>query len=211
MTQMGAAEDRHARERLQRDFFARATLTVAPDLLGRTLVRMREGERCSGRIVEVEAYIGQEDQASHARCGRTERNAAMFGPPGHTYVYLIYGIHHCLNIVTRERGFPAAILIRALEPLSGIERMREARGGRPVRELTDGPGKLCQALEIDRRFDGRDLCAPDAALFLEGGTPVNEDAIATSPRVGVRGDEAALTAPWRFYLEDNAFVSAGGQ
>ena len=193
--------------RLEREFFARDTLRVARDLLGRVLVRVLDGERLSGRIVEVEAYIGEEDQASHARVGRTERNAAMYGPPGHAYVYLIYGVHHCLNLVTEREGFPAAVLVRALEPLEGIERMRALRGGRPNRQLTSGPGRLCQALAIDRGFDGADLCAPDSLLFLEEGKPVSEHNIASGPRVGVRGDEAALRAPWRFYLRENPYVS----
>ncbi|MGD1995608.1 MAG: DNA-3-methyladenine glycosylase [Anaerolineae bacterium] len=194
-------------ERLQRDFFARDTLDVARDLLGRALVRLVEGERLSGRIVEVEAYLGEEDQASHARCGRTGRNAAMYGPPGHAYVYLIYGVHHCLNVVTRRDGFPAAVLIRALEPLQGIERMRDSRGGRADQELTNGPAKLCQAMSIERQFDGTDLCARDALLFLEMGQPVGDDAVARGPRVGVRGDKTARTTPWRFYLRECAYVS----
>jgi len=193
--------------RLERDFFARDTLEVARDLLGRVLVRTLDGERLSGRIVEVEAYVGEEDQASHARCGRTERNAAMYGPPGHAYVYLIYGVHHCLNLVTGPEGFPAAVLVRALEPLEGLERMRALRSGRPDLQLTSGPGRLCQALAIDRRFDGADLCAPDAVLFLEEGRPAEDGAVAAGPRVGVRGDTTARTAPWRFYLQGNRYVS----
>jgi len=193
--------------RLWRKFFARQTLDVAPDLLGRILVRRLEGERLSGRIVEVEAYVGEEDQASHARPGRTRRNAAMYGSPGQAYVYLIYGMHHCLNVVSGEEGFPAAVLIRALEPLEGLARMRDLRGGRPRVELTNGPGKLCQAMQIDRSFDGTDLCAPDAALFLEQGRPVDGEEVATSPRIGVRGDQTARTVPWRFYVAGNRFVS----
>jgi DNA-3-methyladenine glycosylase len=125
--------------RLSRDFFARDTLAVARDLLGRLLVRELDGERLSGRIVEVEAYIGEEDQASHARVGRTARNAAMYGPPGHAYVYLIYGMHYCLNLVTGDEGFPAAVLVRALQPLEGIERMRAHRHSQSDHHLTDGP------------------------------------------------------------------------
>lgn len=193
--------------RLAREFFARDTLQVARDLLGRLLVRLLEGERLSGRIVEVEVYIGESDLASHARFGRTERNAAMYGPPGHAYVYQIYGVHHCLNLVTGPEGFPAAVLVRALEPLEGLERMRTMRGGRPDPELTSGPGRLCQALTIDRRFDQADLCAPDSLLFVEVGWPAEEEAIATSPRVGVRGDLAARTAPWRFFLRGSPCLS----
>ncbi len=186
--------------RLPRDFFARDTLTVARDLLGRLLVRELDGERLSGRIVEVEAYIGEDDQASHARCGRTARNAAMYGPPGHAYVYLIYGMHHCLNLVTEDEGFPAAVLVRAVEPLEGLVRMRAHRGGCPDPRLADGPGKLCQAMAIDRRFDGADLCAPTSLLFVEEGQPLAEEEVVCGPRVGVRGDARARQAPWRFRI-----------
>lgn len=193
--------------RLERDFFARDTLVVARELLGQRLVRLLEGKRLSGYIVEVEAYIGEEDQASHAHPGRTARNATMYGPAGHAYVYLIYGMHHCLNIVTDREGYPAAILIRALEPIEGIEEMWARRGNRPLTQLTSGPARLCQALAIDRRLDGADMCAPEAQLFVERGIHVPDESVATSPRVGVRGDEVALTVPWRFYIHGNSYVS----
>jgi DNA-3-methyladenine glycosylase len=171
------------------------------------LVRMLDGQRLSGRIVEVEAYVGAGDQASHARCGRTRRNAPMYGPPGHAYVYFVYGMHHCLNVVTEREGFPAAVLIRALEPLEGIEAMRVHRRGRVDVELTSGPARLCQALGIDRRFDGVDLCAPGGSVFIEWDAAVGGVAVAAGPRIGVRGDDAALTAPWRFCVRDNRYVS----
>ncbi len=194
--------------RLSRDFFVRDTLTVARALLGQRLVRMLDGVRLSGRIVEVEAYIGEKDQASHARCGLTGRNAPMFGPPGHAYVYFIYGMHHCFNVVTERENYPAAVLIRALEPLEGIEVMRARRGGVPHVRLTNGPARLCQALNIDRRrFDGADLCAPDALLFIEKNGGVPDGAVATGPRVGVRGDATALSAPWRFCIRGSRHVS----
>ena len=131
----------------------------------------------------------------------------MYGPPGHAYVYLIYGVHHCLNVVTEREGFPAAVLIRALEPLEGIETMRMQRGGRPDLQLTSGPGKLCQALGIERAFDGSDLCGPDALLFLEEGTPVPDEGVFTSPRIGVRGDQKAIAASWRLHITSNRYVS----
>ena len=193
--------------RLSRDYFARDTLIVARDLLGQRLVRVLDGARLSGRIVEVEAYVGEEDQACHARCGRTERNAPMYGPPGHAYVYFVYGMHHCLNVVTGREGYPAAVLIRALEPLEGIEGMRARRGGRPDAQLMSGPARLCQALDVGRQFDGADLCAPDALLFLEEDAAIPADAVAASPRVGVRGDGVALTVPWRLYVRDSRYVS----
>ena len=196
---------------LTRDFFARDTLTVARELLGCSLVRIRGGARLSGRIVEVEAYVGEEDKASHASSGRTVRNAPMYGPAGHAYVYLIYGVHHCFNVVTEREAFPAAVLVRALEPLEGLEEMRQRRGGRPDEQLTSGPGRLCEALAIDRSFDGADLCAPDVRLFLESAEPLCSSAVAIGPRVNVRGDTAARRAPWRLYLVGNRFLSRPGQ
>ena len=193
--------------RLNRAFFTRDTLTVARELLGQRLVRVLDGARLSGRIVEVEAYVGDGDQACHASRGRTRRNATMFGPPGHAYVYFVYGMHHCFNAVTEREGYPAAVLIRALEPLEGIEVMRARRDGRPDVQLTSGPARLCQALGIDRRFDGADLCAPDAHLFIEEDAVVPDEAVVTGPRIGVRGNAAALSAPWRLYIRDNHHVS----
>jgi DNA-3-methyladenine glycosylase len=125
----------------------------------------------------------------------------------HAYVYFVYGMHHCLNVVTGREGYPAAILIRRLEPLEGIEVMRARRGGRPDAQLTSGPARLCQALNIGRRFDGADLFAPDTLLFLEQDAPIPDDGVATGPRIGVRGDEVAVTIPWRFYIRDNRYVS----
>ena len=193
-------------DRLGRDFYGRSTLTVARELLGQRLVRILDGQRLSGLIVEVEAYIGEDDAACHAACGRTPRNEAMYGPPGHAYVYFIYGMHHCLNVVTEETGFPAAVLIRALEPLEGLDIMRRYRSGRPDRELTNGPAKLCQALAIDRGFNGVDLCTGEV-LFIEEGRMVAQEEVGTSPRIGIKADELAMSVPWRFYLQGNAFVS----
>jgi DNA-3-methyladenine glycosylase len=193
--------------RLKRDFFARDTLAVARELVGQRLVRVLDGERLAGRIVEVEAYVGEDDQASHASCGPTRRNAPMYGPPGHAYVYFIYGMHHCFNVVAEREGCPAAVLIRALEPLQAVEVMRARRGGVPDLRLTSGPARLCHALGIDRRFDGADLCAPDALLFLEEDAAVPDEAVATGPRIGVRGDEVAVVIPWRFYVRDSQHVS----
>jgi DNA-3-methyladenine glycosylase len=131
----------------------------------------------------------------------------MYGPSGHGYIYLVYGMHYCFNVVTEQEGYPAAVLIRALEPLEGIEEMRTLRRGRPDLPLTSGPARLCQALDIDRRFDGADLCAPDTLLFLEEDTAIPDDAVIAGPRVGVRGDEVAITIPWRFYVRDSQHVS----
>ena len=193
-------------DRLRRDFYQRSTLTVARELLGQRLVRVVDGQRLSGLIVEVEAYIGEDDAACHAACGRTPRNEAMYGPPGHAYVYFIYGMHHCLNVVTEEEGFPAAVLVRALEPLEGLDIMHRHRSGRPDRELTNGPAKLCQALAIDRGFNRVDLCTGEV-LFIEEGRMVAQEEVGTSPRIGIKADELAMSVPWRFYLQGNAFVS----
>lgn len=190
--------------RLERSFFLQDTLTVARALLGQRLVRVLEnGQRLAGIIVETEAYIGEEDKACHAACGRTARNAVMYGPPGHAYVYFIYGMHYCLNVVTEPAGFPAAVLIRALEPCEGIEWMRLHRHGRPDSELTNGPGRLCQALAIGRAFNGYDLCT-GSLLFIEQGATVP---VACSPRIGISADELARERPWRFFVPDNPFVS----
>lgn len=188
--------------KLDRGFFARATLDVARDLLDCRLVRILDGHRVSGIITETEAYIGEEDQASHASVGQTARNQVMYGPPGYAYVYLIYGVHHCLNVVTEEEGFPAAVLIRALQPEDGIDVIRRHRTGRQDSELTDGPGKLCQALAIDRSFNEADL-VNGIDLFIERAHPVDDDKVVTTPRVGVRGDDVALTVPWRFVIAEN--------
>jgi DNA-3-methyladenine glycosylase len=132
----------------------------------------------------------------------------MFGPPGHAYVYLIYGIHHCLNVVSATPQTPAAILVRALEPIEGIDVQRQLRGEeRTLEELTSGPGRLCQALDIDRHFDGADLCASEAELWLEPEPEPTPVEIAQGPRIGVTGDERALTVPWRFYVQGNSWVS----
>lgn len=192
---------------LQRPFFARPTLTVCRDLLGKRLVRVGEdGSRLSGWIVEAEAYIGAEDLGCHARAGRTRRNRSMWGPPGHAYVYFTYGMHWMLNIVTEAEGFPAAVLIRALIPCEGVERMRTRRAGRPDSELTDGPAKLCQALDIDGSFDGHDLCHPDAHLYLEADPRLPPTSVTTGPRLGLNNvPEPWKSIPWRFWVRSSDF------
>lgn len=192
--------------RLRRDFYRRSTLTVARELLGKRLVRVVGSQRLSGLIAEVEAYIGEDDAACHAACGRTPRNEAMYGLPGRAYVYFIYGMHHCLNAVTEEEGFPAAVLIRALESLEGLEVMRCYRPGKPDSELTNGPAKLCQALAISRDLNGVDLCTSEA-LFIEEGRMMDQGEIEASPRIGINADELARSVLWRFYLRGNEFVS----
>ncbi len=193
-------------ERLSRDFYRRDTLTVAQDLLGCVLVRERNGERLMGRIVETEAYIGRCDKACHAYgYKRTPRTRTLFARPGVAYLYLIYGMYTCLNLVTEPEGEPAAVLIRAIEPLAGAETMARLRFGRPLDQLTayqqknflNGPGKLCKALDLDRSFDGHDLLTAPLYLLPRQG-PVGE--IACGPRIGVDYAQEARDFPWRFWL-----------
>jgi DNA-3-methyladenine glycosylase len=182
---------------LTRDFFARSVHEVAPDLLGCTLLVDGVG----GSIVEVEAY-DHEDPASHGFRGRTERNRAMFGPPGHAYVYRSYGIHWCLNLVCEEDGVAAAVLIRALEPTHGLERMRARRATDDPRLLCSGPGKLCQAVGVTRGHDGLPLDRPPFEL-----TPGHVDLeVVRGPRVGIT---AAAELPWRYGLAGSRFLSRG--
>jgi DNA-3-methyladenine glycosylase len=183
--------------RLPRDFFARPTLE-ARALLGQRLVRVRDGVRLAGLITETEAYIGEADQACHARAGRTPRTQVMYLAPGHAYVYFTYGMHWCLNFVTEAEGFPAAVLVRAIHPEEGIDLMRRSRG-RPDAILTNGPARLTQALGIDGALNGVDICAPDAPLFVEAADDVPDDRVTCSPRVGLNHvPEPWKSAPWRF-------------
>ncbi len=190
------------------EFFTRSTLTVARRLLGQRLVRQIDGQRLSGRIVETEAYVGPSDSACHCHKGRTPRTEVMFGPPARTYIYLIYGMHYMLNLVTEREGFPAAVLIRALEPLEGLEAMqtRRPRVAR-VTNLTNGPGKLCRALDIDAALRNWDLTLGQK-LWLEPGDPLPDTAIATGPRIGIAyAHPKDRAAPWRFWTRENRFVS----
>ncbi len=193
-------------DRLPRAFYARDTVTVARDLLGKRLVRQLDGQRIAGRIVEVEAYVGEMDRACHAYGGKTARNATMFGSPGHAYVYFIYGMHHCVNVVTDREGYAAAVLLRALEPVEGVEAMLARRGGKEGVDLTNGPAKLCYALGIDRALDGADLVGGNLLWIEEDGWAAGGH-IAAGPRVGVRGDEWALAVEWRFWIAGNEWVS----
>jgi DNA-3-methyladenine glycosylase len=184
---------------ISRSFFERPTLTVARELLGQRLVKLEGDQRIAGLITETEAYIGSEDDGCHARAGLTKRNRSMWGPPGHAYVYFTYGIHWMLNIVTERDGFPAAVLLRAVEPVEGHEIIRRRRAGRPESELTDGPAKLCQAFSLDRSFDGLDLCHPESVLFIERGVSIPEHSVTTGPRVGFNQvSEPWKSMPWRF-------------
>jgi len=190
---------------LPRDFFARPTLTVARAILGERLVRVEAGQRLAGIITEVEAYIGETDLGCHARAGRTPRTAVMYGQPGHAYVYFTYGMHWMLNFVTEMEDFPAAVLIRALQPVEGLATIAARRKGRPQPAWTDGPGKICQALGIDGRLNGTDLCAAEALLFVEAGDPVPDDCVTIDPRVGLNSvPEPWKSMPWRYQVKDSS-------
>jgi DNA-3-methyladenine glycosylase len=195
------------RRKLPREFYAQPVLTVARQCIGKILVhRTPEGE-AAGRIVEAEAYRGPQDLAAHSARGLTKRTTAMFGPPGHAYVFLLYGASWAMNLVVASEGKPHAVLIRALEPVRGIELMARRRK-KPVtsRELTNGPGKLTSALSITSADYGRDLCGDE--LFLEeSDAEISRGRIGRSPRINVdyAGEWAAL--PWRFYERGNRYVS----
>ncbi|HZW22814.1 DNA-3-methyladenine glycosylase [Noviherbaspirillum sp.] len=181
------------RAALPRSFYARATEDVARDLLGKHLVHVDGDIERRARIVEVEAYVGAHDLAAHSSKGVTPRTAVMYGPPGHAYVYLIYGMHHCMNVVTEPEGNGAAVLLRAAEPVANVE------------GNTKGPGLLCRALGIDKRLNGRDLLSEDFYL----AAPPRDEAfgVVTRPRIGVAYAGEWADAPLRFYIEGNPFVS----
>ena len=195
--------------RLGRAFYARAdTLAVARELLGKRLVvPAGEGARVAGRIVEVEAYLGAEDKAAHSYgWRRTARTETMYAKGGAVYVFFVYGMHHQFNVVTGPEGVPHAVLLRALEPAEGLEWMRRRRPARPDRELTSGPGKLCQALGIERTYDGADLLG--ARVWVEdAGAPPADEEVAAGARVGVAYAGEDALRPWRFWVKGNPFVS----
>lgn len=213
---------------LAREALAGPTLDAARALLGALLVREDVRGVRSGRIVEVEAYIGVEDRASHARFGLTPRNAVMFGPPGVAYVYLVYGMYHCLNVVTEPEGRPAAVLVRAIAPVEGLELMRAdrltARAGTtdrlaaeerrlarlPAAALARGPGLVCAALGLDRSWSGIDMCDPASRLRLEVEEGRDAPTIVESPRVGIGyAGEPWTSHPWRLAIAGDPAVSGG--
>jgi DNA-3-methyladenine glycosylase len=191
------------RRKLRREFFHRPTLKVAQDLLGKYLTVQKGKKILSGKIAETEAYIGSDDPACHASRGMTPRNRVMFGPPGHAYIYFTYGMYHCLNLVTEKEGFPAAVLIRAIEPVQGVKLMMRRRGTKKIKNLTNGPGKLCQALSLDRSLNGEDLCS--GRIWVED-RGVKASKIKSTPRVGINQGK---NKKWRFYILDSEFVSKG--
>lgn len=185
--------------RLERPFFDRPTLQVARELMGKRLVRIENGERLAGIIVEAEAYVGEEDLGCHAHAGYTPRTRVLYGPPGHAYVYFTYGNYWMLNFVAEREGFPAAILIRGIVPTEGLDRIASRRQGRPSQHWTDGPGKICVALAINKSQNEADLCAADAELFVEEGESIPDECVTTGPRVGLNSvPEPWKSIPWRF-------------
>jgi DNA-3-methyladenine glycosylase len=197
---------------LQRVFFNRDPRAVARELLGKIVVRKEGRKELAGRIVEIEAYLGAGDLAAHAAAGHTARNAVIFGPPGHAYVYFIYGVHYCLNVSCLPEGDAGCVLIRALEPVSGITDMAQARGladldlasERDLRKIASGPGKLCQALGITRpRDNGKDMVAPRSDLQVKDDD-FKVQGIATTSRIGIT---KSAEMPLRYVIAGNAFVS----
>jgi DNA-3-methyladenine glycosylase len=194
---------------LHRDFFGRDPRRVARELLGKVLVRDNGKLRLAGRIVEVEAYLGENDPASHSFAGKTARTAVLFGPPGYAYVYFIYGNHYCLNVSCEREGKAGGVLFRALEPLEGMEQMARARkvvlqGPRDLIRLTSGPGRLAEAFGITRaRDNGCDLTSPDSGLWI-GDDGFRARNIQITPRIGIR---KAVERPLRYILAGNVFVS----
>lgn len=190
-------------EALPRRFYSRGTLTVAKELLGKYLVRCTKEDRLVGRIVEVEAYGGSNDPASHAYRGMTQRNRLMFGKGGFAYIYFTYGKHYCFNVVTERQGVPGAVLIRALEPIVGIDAMKKNRRTRKVLNLTNGPGKLTQAMNIAGEQNGLDLTR-SRELFICKPREKEKFEVVSTKRVGI---EVGVDKPWRFYIKNNRFVS----
>ena len=193
---------------LPRSFYAQPTRRLAKALLGCRLVRSLDGQRAAGVIVETEAYIGESDLACHARAGRTARTEVMYGRPGLVYVYFTYGLHWMLNVVSEHEDYPAAVLIRAIEPVEGVALMQAARGQRPGGDLTNGPAKLCQALRIDRALNGVDLTAARSSLWIEADRTVPARSILSGPRIGLGSTpEPWFSKPWRYWIKDNPFLS----
>ena len=199
--------------KLGRDFYNRDALVVAEELLGKLIVHKFDGRKISARIVEAEAYMGITDKAAHSYGGRrTARVEVMYGEPGYAYVFMIYGKHCCMNTVTREAGNPQAVLIRAAEPIEGIEYMAQQRYGKPLeqlskiqkRGLTNGPGKLCEALALDLSFNAVDLCGDKLYLEDDG---MRDISVVSTTRVGIDYAEEAKEYEWRFYIMGNEYVS----
>jgi DNA-3-methyladenine glycosylase len=180
-------------QKLPRSFYDRDTVRVARELLGKSLIHKFSGIERIGKIVEVEAYLGEHDLAAHSSKGLTARTQIMFGPPGHAYVYLIYGVHHCMNVVTEREGHASAVLLRAIEPVKNVS------------SKTNGPGLLCRAMQIDRRLNGHDLLSDD--FFIAEPNTAEKISMVKRPRIGVDYAKHWAKRLLRFYIKDNPFVS----
>lgn len=200
-------------KKLDRQFYNRDTAVVAKELLGKVIVHEINGQKLSGKIVETEAYMGIMDKAAHSYGGRkTPRVEVMYGKPGFSYVFIIYGMYYCFNTVTREEGTPQAVLIRAVEPVEGVDLMAINRFKKPydqltksqIKNLTNGPGKLCGALLIDKTQNGEDLCGNKLYIEERDNEKFN---IISAKRIGIDYAEEAKDYLWRFYIEDNKYVS----
>ncbi|ERI94597.1 DNA-3-methyladenine glycosylase [Clostridiales bacterium oral taxon 876 str. F0540] len=200
--------------KLQREFYNRDSVTVAKELLGKYLVHKVNGKELIGKIAEVEAYMGPTDKAAHSYNNRrTDRNEVMYGLPGFAYVYIIYGMYNCVNVVVEEPGKPQAILIRAVEPISDLDEISNYRYGkkygqlskREIIGLTSGPGKLCKALNIDRSQNGEDLCGDN--LYIYENEAAEEFEMVSTTRINIDYAEEARDFPWRFYIKGNSYVS----
>ncbi len=195
-------------DRLRRDFFSQhTTVDLARALIGKKLVTSDRGARTSGMIVEVEAYLGHGDSACHAARGMTPRNRVMFTAAGHCYVYVIYGIHYCVNIVSEVEGIGSGVLLRAIEPIEGIAAMERRRASRIKRDLARGPGRLCQAMGINKSHLGQHV-SDSCQIWLEPYRDVSADEIASSERIGV---SSGIKLPLRFFLRGNLYVSGSSR
>ncbi|MBU1146249.1 DNA-3-methyladenine glycosylase [Patescibacteria group bacterium] len=193
--------------KIKKNFYNRNTIKVAQEILGKFLVRKIGKKIIAGKIVETEAYVGPSDLASHASRGKTARTEPMFGPPGHAYVYLVYGLNYCFNIVTEKENYPAAVLIRAIEPTDGIDLIKKFRKNQKIIfNLTNGPGKLCQALKIDKSLNNSDI-SKNILWVEDRGLKIKPSEIVAAKRIGVDYAGQYKNKPWRFYLRGNPFVS----
>jgi DNA-3-methyladenine glycosylase len=201
-------------EKLPRKFYERNTLEVAKDLLGKYIIHFTEGTKRVGKIVEVEAYMGPDDKAAHSyNFRRTKRNEVMYGPAGHAYVYIIYGMYNCMNIITEGVDIPRGVLIRAIEPIEGLDEMALSRFNKKYNELkrsqilnlTSGPGKLCIAMNITSADNGEDLCGNK--LYVAEDKEKNTFEIVSSKRINIDYAEEYINCPWRFYIKGNPYVS----
>jgi DNA-3-methyladenine glycosylase len=195
-------------QKLSKNFYKQDVHTVAKELLGKIFVRKIFGKTLTGKIVEVEAYDGKIDEASHAFNGKTKRNEVMFNGGGHLYVYFTYGMHFCSNVVTGELNSAKAVLLRALEPVEGIEMMAVNRFGKKnisekeLINLASGPAKICQAFNLGRKENGTDLCGNE--IYILDLPKLKENQIAVSPRIGIK---KSVDLPWRYYIKNNPFLS----